>query len=115
MGAGERPVPTVHPVTSSALVPLLRTAHAVVFDTDGVVIDSAGLHAASWKDAFDPVLAEADQPPFDAHAEYLRWVDGKPRIDGAVDLLTARGVRLPWGDVSDRPGTRTVHAVAARK
>jgi beta-phosphoglucomutase family hydrolase len=93
----------------------LDAVEGVVFDTDGVIVDSTGLHAQAWKEAFDPCLAEAGQQPFDADGEYLRWVDGKPRLDGAADLLAASGVRLPAGGPSDRPGTRTVHAVAARK
>lgn len=93
----------------------LDAVEGVVFDTDGVIVDSTGLHALAWKEAFDPCLAEAGQQPFDADGEYLRWVDGKPRLDGAADLLAARGVRLPPGEPSDPPGTRTVHAVAARK
>jgi HAD superfamily hydrolase (TIGR01509 family) len=105
--------------SSAAVTPVLiaplRTVQAVVFDTDGVIIDSTALHAGAWKEAFDPCLAEAGLPPFDATAEYLRWVDGKPRIDGAVDFLASRALRLPLGDSSDVPGTGTVHAVAARK
>jgi HAD superfamily hydrolase (TIGR01509 family) len=116
--AGRDPlVQTVHDPAGAppVLLPLLRPVQAVVFDTDGVIVDSTPLHAAAWKEAFDPCLAEAGQPPFDSGAEYLRWVDGKPRIVGAADLLAARGVRLPLGDTTDWPGTRSVHAVAARK
>jgi HAD superfamily hydrolase (TIGR01509 family) len=87
----------------------------VVFDTDGVIVDSTALHAGAWKEAFDPCLTEAGQPPFDATADYLRWVDGKPRVDGAADFLASRGLKLPLGDPSEGPGTKTVHAVAARK
>lgn len=109
--------PLVHTPTASPAVPAppLRAVQAVVFDTDGVIVDSTALHAAAWKEAFDPCLAQAGQPPFDVRADYLRWVDGKPRLDGAADLLASRGLRLPRGDRDDRPGTHTVHAVAARK
>lgn len=102
---------------TSPLVPALRACRAVVFDTDGVLTDSAPLHAAAWKDAFDACLrARAPgQPPFDAGGEYRRHVDGRPRADGAAAFLTARGVRLPPGDAGDPPGTGTVRAVAARK
>ncbi|WP_432094116.1 HAD family hydrolase [Streptomyces sp. bgisy100] len=52
---------------------MLRPLRAVVFDTDGVITDSAGLHAAAWKVAFDACLqaappddrAPADGPPDD--------------------------------------------------
>ncbi|MFI6284539.1 HAD-IA family hydrolase [Streptomyces sp. NPDC051018] len=72
-----------------------REIRAVVFDTDGVLTDSARLHAAAWKDAFDAFLTEeghGSQPPFDAVGEYLRHVDGKSRLDGARDFLRSRGL-----------------------
>ncbi|MCZ7417743.1 HAD family hydrolase [Streptomyces sp. WMMC897] len=97
------------------LPPPLRGARAVVFDTDGVLLDSAGLHAAAWKAAFDPCLAAAGQPPFDPEAEYRRWVDGRSRLDGAAALPAARGLRLPLGDPADGPGSGSVHALAAAK
>lgn len=93
---------------------------AVVLDTDGVLLDSAVVHAAAWKAAFDACLprlgpGEGGQAPFDADAEYRRYVDGKARFDGAAAFLTSRGVRLPAGDPGDAPGCDTVWAVAARK
>ncbi|MFA7764643.1 HAD family hydrolase [Streptomyces sp. NRRL S-448] len=95
---------------------------AVVLDTDGVLLDSAALHAAAWKSAFDGCLdawaAGTDhpaQPPFDAEREYRELVDGKPRLDGALAFLTARGIDLPPGNAADPPGCGTAWAVAARK
>ncbi|WP_225802422.1 HAD family phosphatase [Streptomyces sp. NK15101] len=92
----------------------------VVLDTDGVLLDSAVLHAAAWKTAFDACLGEsAPEPgewtPFDADVEYRRFVDGRSRYDGADAFLRARGIRLPPGEPADRPGCDTVWAVAARK
>ncbi|MFE2497932.1 HAD family hydrolase [Streptomyces scopuliridis] len=94
----------------------LRSVRAVVFDIDGVIIDSAGVHAAAWKGAFDACLSAAGvRPPFDAVDDYRRYVDGKSREDGAVAFLSARGLDLPLGEPGDGPGTATVRAVAARK
>jgi HAD superfamily hydrolase (TIGR01509 family) len=88
----------------------------MVFDTDGVITDSAGVHAAAWKEAFDACLARAGvQPPFDADEDYRLYVDGRSRLDGASAFLASRGLRLPDGDPDDPPGTGTVAAVAARK
>ncbi|QNS02311.1 HAD family hydrolase [Streptomyces xanthii] len=92
----------------------------VVLDTDGVLIDSATLHAAAWKEAFDTCLPrwpcrDARSRPFDADADYRRFVDGKSRTDGAASFLAARGIRLPPGAPGDGPGCDTVQAVAARK
>jgi beta-phosphoglucomutase family hydrolase len=93
----------------------LWACRAVVFDTDGVITDSARVHAAAWKEAFDACLREHGQPPFDQRGEYRQYVDGRSRLDGAAALLEARGVRLPYGDPEDSPGTETICAVAARK
>lgn len=98
------------------LAPCLRSVRAVVFDTDGVITDSAGVHAAAWKGAFDACLRAAGvEAPFDAVDDYRRYVDGKSRQDGAAAFLGARGLDLPLGDPDDGPGTATVRAVAARK
>ncbi|WP_406864666.1 HAD-IA family hydrolase [Streptomyces sp. HUAS MG47] len=93
-----------------------RPPHAVVLDTDGVLLDSASVHAAAWKTAFDACLDVLDgQAPFDADAEYRRFVDGRPRYDGAAAFLASRGLDLRPGEPSDPPGCGTVWAVAARK
>jgi beta-phosphoglucomutase family hydrolase len=71
---------------------------AVIFDTDGVVPDTARLDAAAWRQVFDRFLGGwstafgVQHRPFDAHADYLRYIDGKPRLDGVRDFLTARGI-----------------------
>jgi len=79
---------------------------AVVFDLDGVITLTARLHAASWKWAFDRVLREQEADhfqPFDAQEEYLRYVDGRPRIDGVTTFLDSRGIHLPRGKPDDPP------------
>ncbi|MFF7780092.1 HAD family hydrolase [Streptomyces tanashiensis] len=95
-----------------------RPLRSLVLDTDGVLLDSAGLHAAAWKTALDACLeavAGEEQPPFDADVEYRRFVDGRPRYDGAAAFLAARGIGLPAGTPRDPPGCATIWAVAARK
>ncbi|MDX3171635.1 hydrolase, partial [Streptomyces scabiei] len=47
------------------LAPVLENVRAVVFDTDGVITDSARVHAAAWKTAFDAFLRA--HPPDDPH------------------------------------------------
>jgi HAD superfamily hydrolase (TIGR01509 family) len=90
----------------------LAHSRAVVFDTDGVLLDSARLHAAAWKTAFDAWLEDHPPPdarqrhPFDAQDDYLRHVDGKSRLDGAEAFLVSRGLR---------PAPADVREVAARK
>ncbi|MEU6577555.1 HAD-IA family hydrolase [Streptomyces sp. NPDC046805] len=95
-----------------ALVPALRDVDAVVLDTDGVITDSARLHAAAWKAAFDAFISECppEEPghrrPFDTQDDYLRYVDGRSRLDGAAAFLASRGLA---------PSSEAVRAVAAEK
>lgn len=94
---------------------------AVIFDLDGIVTDTAALHAAAWKAMFDEVLADprarTDGParPFDAVDDYRRYVDGRRREDGVVEFLHARGIDVPPGAPEDPAGSWTVHGLAARK
>ena len=37
-----------------------RDFDAAIFDLDGVLTDTAGVHAAAWKAVFDSVPAEVD-------------------------------------------------------
>ena len=86
---------------------------AVVFDTDGVLTDTARVHAAAWAQLFDGYLERRAarlgerSRPFTG-ADYLRHVDGRPRYDGVAAFLDSRGIALPWGDPSDPPGRETV-------
>ncbi len=86
---------------------------AVIFDLDGVITDTASVHAAAWKRMFDQFLADwadregEDQQPFSADDYYL-YVDGKPRYDGVESFLASRGISLPRGDPGDPPAAETV-------
>ena len=93
---------------------------AVLFDMDGVVTRTATVHSAAWKQVFDAFLAERashGQPfsPFDPLAEYLLYVDGKPRYDGVSSFLSSRDISLPYGSPDDAPGSETICAVGNRK
>lgn len=77
----------------------LRNVDAVIFDLDGVVTRTAKVHAAAWKQTFDPLLARAGQPPFDIASDYLGHVDGKPREDGVRSFLAARGIAADEDEV----------------
>ncbi len=91
--------------------------HAVIFDLDGVVVDTVALRTDIWREVFDDVLsrrAGADRQPFRA-ADYHTYFDGKPRLDGITHFLASRSISLPLGDPADPPGARTAHAVANRE
>ena len=94
---------------------------AFLFDLDGVLTQTAKVHAAAWKDTFDAFLrAEAVRTglpfvPFDAGDDYDTYVDGRPRLDGTRAFLHSRGADLPEGGPDDPPGARTVHGLSTAK
>lgn len=94
---------------------------AVLFDLDGVLTDTAQIHAASWKRMFDEYLqqraARTGEPfrPFDVGTDYKRHVDGKPRYDGVRDFLRSRRIDLPEGAPGDPPDAETVCGLGNRK
>jgi beta-phosphoglucomutase family hydrolase len=94
---------------------------AVLFDLDGVITNTANLHAACWKQMFDEYLQKrATQRgeafrPFDLATDYRLYVDGKPRFDGVRDFLTSRGIQLPEGSPDDLPQLETVGGLGNRK
>jgi len=94
---------------------------AVLLDLDGVITDTAGIHAACWKQMFDEYLQkQATQRgeafhPFDIATDYRLYVDGKPRYDGVRDFLKSRGIELPEGSPDDPPQAETVGGLGNRK
>jgi beta-phosphoglucomutase family hydrolase len=94
---------------------------AVLLDLDGVITDTANLHAACWKQMFDEYLQKrATQRgeafrPFDLATDYRLYVDGKLRFDGVRDFLTSRGIRLPEGSPEDPPQVETVAGLGNHK
>jgi len=94
---------------------------ACLFDLDGVLTKTATVHARAWKQTFDTFLRlRAERTgeswvPFDAVADYDRFVDGKSRADGTRSFLASRGIELPEGASDDSPDAETVHGVGNRK
>jgi beta-phosphoglucomutase family hydrolase len=92
-----------------------------LFDLDGVITKTAAVHDAAWQEMFDSFLRERSRQtgepfvPFDPVADYEKFVDGKPRADGARSFLQSRGINLPEGDPEDPPGTPTVHGLSNQK
>ena len=79
----------------------------VLFDLDGVITPTAEIHEHAWGELF---------AGFDyTGADYLRYIDGKPRYDGVRSFLSSRNVELPDGDPTDAPGDDTVCAMGNRK
>ena len=80
-----------------------RDFDAAIFDLDGVLTDTARVHAAAWKAVFDAFLQRWAQPhgvtfqPFDIEADYLDYVDGRPRYDGIRSFLVHPGHKPSGG------------------
>ena len=94
---------------------------ACLFDLDGVLTQTDLVHTAAWQEMFDTFLRKratrTGQPfiPFDPVSDYGRYVDGKPRADGARSFLASRGIELPEGGDEDEPGAETVRALSDTK
>jgi beta-phosphoglucomutase family hydrolase len=80
---------------------------ACLFDLDGVLTQTAKVHAAAWKEMFDSYLrenAERRGEPFvgfDEVGDYDEYVDGKPRQDGVRSFLWTRRIELSDDEVTE--------------
>lgn len=94
---------------------------AFLFDLDGVLTQTAKVHAAAWKEMFDDFLrtraAVSGEAfvPFEIAADYGPYVDGKLREDGVRSFLESRGIELPEGKPDDSTDQETIHGLASRK
>ena len=109
------------PTLETSVLGLPDSVTACLFDLDGVLTQTAKVHAASWKEMFDAFLrawpGRAEQPfrPFEIATDYARHVDGKLRADGVRSFLASRGIALPEGADDDPPTASTIHGLGARK
>jgi beta-phosphoglucomutase family hydrolase len=94
---------------------------ACLFDLDGVLTQTAEVHAAAWKEMFDAYLGQRasarGEPfvPFDPVGDYDEYVDGKPRADGVRSFLASRGIVLPEGSRDDPAEAETIAGLGSRK
>lgn len=94
---------------------------ACLFDLDGVLTQTARVHAAAWKQMFDEFLSQraketgAQFVPFDRVADYDEYIDGKLRYDGVRSFLASREIELPEGTPDDPPTADTVDGLGNRK
>jgi beta-phosphoglucomutase family hydrolase len=94
---------------------------ACLFDLDGVLTQTAKVHAAAWKAMFDAYLRSRAQDtgeqfrPFDDVRDYDDYVDGRPRYDGVRAFLQSRDIELPEGNPDDPPSAETIHGLGNRK
>jgi beta-phosphoglucomutase family hydrolase len=103
------------------VAPLPTAIRACLFDLDGVLTQTARVHAVAWKEMFDTFLrahaARSHEPfrPFEVPSDYLRYIDGKLRADGVRSFLASRAVAIPEGLEDDPPTAETVHGLGTRK
>jgi len=97
------------------------SSRGCLFDLDGVLTQTARVHAAAWQEMFDGFLRQRAQRtgepfvPFDPVADYDKYVDGKPRADGTRSFLQSRGIDLPEGSDSDPLGAPTIAGLSGLK
>ncbi len=90
---------------------------ACLFDLDGVLTETAKVHAAAWKEMLDTYLQTRARQSgelfvaFDPVRDYDAYVDGKPRADGTRSFLKSRDIELPEGGPDDPPGAETVQGL----
>lgn len=109
------------PADRSSLHPLdADHFDAILFDLDGVLTETATVHFAAWKSMFDEFLraraGESGEPFAEfTEADYLDFVDGRPRFDGVRAFLADRDISLPDGSTEDSPDADTVGGLGNRK
>lgn len=95
-----------------------REFEAVIFDLDGVVVDTASIHARAWTRLFEevlPTLTDSPVAPFDVTVDYRRFVDGRIREDGIRQFLGSRGISIPESTTADDDSALSIAGLAARK
>ena len=110
-------------MTDSSKPPLTIPSNirAFLFDMDGVLTQTATVHAAAWKEMFDAFLQQqADESgeefaPFEIATDYVKYVDGKLRQDGVRSFLESRGISVPEGTRDDDEHEDTIHGLGTRK
>ena len=120
--AGRAPAPWLSPVPVTAqMLGLSTTVRACLFDLDGVLTDSALLHARAWAEVFDNFLLRLSDKtgwhfiPFDRNADYRAYIDGRPRLEGVHAFLASRGIHLPEGRPDDPSEADTALSLAIAK
>ena len=119
-GSDREPWLSPVPVTNTMLG-LPDNARACLFDVEGVLTDSAALHAWAWGEVFDDLLVRVAAKtgwqfiPFDRVADYREYVDGRSRLEGVHAFLDSRGIRLPEGRADGAAEADTACGLALRK
>lgn len=98
-----------------------RNIKALILDMDGVVTNTAGLHAEAWKKLCDSFLRQRreeggdEYKPFDLKEDYRTYVHDVPRLDAMRNFMESRGVFLPEGEPDDDADKNTIVGLGERK
>lgn len=85
---------------------------------DGVITQTAILHAKAWKQMFDEFLEQQQgksYQPLDIEKDYRLYIDGKPRFEGVRSFLASRDFKLPEGSAEEESRRDTVYGLGMRK
>jgi alpha,alpha-trehalase len=97
----------------------LASLDAVLFDLDGVLTDTASLHAEAWAEVFNALFrslaSPGTTPSVFGEADYVRLVDGQLRLDGVRNVLADRRLSIEAGNSDDAAGAATIWGVANAK
>lgn len=94
---------------------------AAILDLDGVITQTASIHAKAWKKLFDQYNQQRNDEgkttynEFTIEEDYKKYLDGKPRYEGVKSFLQAKGIELPYGDAKDSPQEETICGLGNRK
>lgn len=91
---------------------------AAILDMDGVITNTALVHANAWKQLFDEFLKEykgSDYEPLKIETDYKQYIDGIPRHDGIRNFLKSRSINLPEGKPEDGPNDKTIYGLGHKK
>ncbi len=91
---------------------------AAIFDMDGVLTQTAQIHAKAWKEMFDEYLKgkQGDNfEPLDINRDYEKYIDGVLRQEGVRNFLQSRNINIPEGQPDDDPKKETLHGLGNRK
>jgi beta-phosphoglucomutase family hydrolase len=106
---------------SPPVLQLPSAIRACLFDLDGVLTNTAAVHAEAWKEMFDAFLRVRAMRggevfvPFDLVHDYDEYIDGKQRFDGVRSFLESRGIKLPEGSHDDQRDADTIGGLGNRK
>jgi beta-phosphoglucomutase family hydrolase len=106
---------------SESVLQVPSAIQACLFDLDGVLTDTASVHAEAWEEMFNVFLrlrATRDGAafvPFDSVRDYGVHIDGKQRFDGVRSFLASRGIELPEGTDEDPVDAATIGGLGNHK